>query len=327
MDILGMQAYQSIDKAVVFDQLMRQSGSKDAEFGQMLLEIREGKLTDEIFEILSSRYIRNLNADELKLFASIQTTFLFSERLDCDTYNNFRVHHMGAQVVAIYPQDSKPCPIDITNRDVLNLCVGCPVILNFNLAPQVQRPKGKIRFISRVLKIFLFKVGLFNSAMGFVTQIVEPRKEDKGFHQIVFVRFKSYCGVRFQFRDDIPVLRRTTQETCPLSGKVWKRRHFPLSLGFSITIHRAMGMTLPRICIGVPPPEQTRTMFSSLAPSILYVAMSRVRSLEHLSFRFPLQRRFIVNPRGQHYIEWTTEMERLRQLEAAMDQDQPEDAE
>jgi hypothetical protein len=81
-----------------------------------------------------------------------------------------------------------------------------------------------------------------------------------------------------------------------------------------------MGQTLPLAVIGCPRPDDRRSMFYSHAPSMFYVALSRVRSLDCVAFQFPPQRRFIENPNGQHYVEWTAEVNRLERIEAEMDQ-------
>jgi len=82
-------------------------------------------------------------------------------------------------------------------------------------------------------------------------------------------------------------------------------------------MHKVQGLTLPKIIIGLPHPDEKNNMLKRETPHLLYVAISRVRSLDSVAFT----REFypsLVRPSNQT-LAWRIEQQRLNNLEKEND--------
>ena len=120
------------------------------------------------------------------------------------------------------------------------------------------------------------EVGLINGAMGVVKHIIYHTGHLKTSLPIaVIVKFDdiykgpSICPDTPNCVPIIPVIH--TSDTL---GSAYERQQLPLTLSWSMTIHKSQGLTLPRAWIDLGKTEN--------AAGITYVALSRVRSLEDL---------------------------------------------
>jgi len=93
-------------------------------------------------------------------------------------------------------------------------------------------------------------------------------------------------------------------EYIEFEGKRYCRRQIPLALAWATTIHKIQGLTLPSVIV-----DCTRFFGAGME----YVALSRVKELQHLSLTAPLQ---VGNFKkaNQTRAKLKAEMERLTKL-------------
>ena len=68
--------------------------------------------------------------------------------------------------------------------------------------------------------------------------------------------------------------------------------------------------------LGIPTGESRNSMLYRQAPSIFYVAASRVRNLESLAFSAPFQSEIVNCKSNKHFMQWSAEELRLAEMEA-----------
>ena len=111
--------------------------------------------------------------------------------------------------------------------------------------------------------------GLVNGSLGTVADIVyEIGKRPPSLPALVLVKFDNFQGP-FLKDDLFPVF--TTTVTWKDKDTECKRRQFPISVAYALTIHTAQGLTLDKAEIDIGKKENL--------PGLSYVALSRVRSL------------------------------------------------
>ena len=136
--------------------------------------------------------------------------------------------------------------------------------------------------------IIIFKpgrTGLINATIGIVKDIVwEPGAESSHLPLAVLLSCKEYSGATLWrthpqegFPEGIPILLITPLKTSFESqSQPMPRTQLPLRLAWAVTVHKAQGLTLLRIRLGLGHKE-----FSC---GLTFVALSRVTSLDGLLF-------------------------------------------
>lgn len=134
--------------------------------------------------------------------------------------------------------------------------------------------------------------GLYNGSLGTVRGVVYNADVPQSSPPYcILVEFDEYHGpsaVTNSNRHIVPIIPETVpfDQSC---GKSGSRIQFPLVLGWAITIHKAQGLTLKKVILGI----------GSLENSIglTYVGCSRVKSWENLAFdhSFPWSRLEKIN--------------------------------
>ena len=126
--------------------------------------------------------------------------------------------------------------------------------------------------------------GLTNGAMGTVTNVIIGERTGK--MRTILVSFDSkHVGQEAMHtsvykstnQNAVPIYK--TQATFPIHKKASyqsTRNQFPLTLAWTVTIHKCQGLTLPEIVIDMTPAK------GKFKPGEAYVAFSRVRTIEKL---------------------------------------------
>ena len=146
------------------------------------------------------------------------------------------------------------------------------------LQPVVCLAKGARVMLSSNLWV---EMGLVNGAMGTVQAICYDGRAPPDLPVAVTVLFDRYSS---------PTLPDGTVPIAPLrrtwltSGNQCSRLQLPLKLAWAVTIHKAQGLTLSKLCVDIG-----RKEFSA---GLTFVAISRVRRLTDflLNPPFPFQR-------------------------------------
>lgn len=137
-------------------------------------------------------------------------------------------------------------------------------------------------YLSKKARVMLTRnlwteVGLCNGAMGTVVDIIYAKGHRPPVQPIaIIVQFddKDYSGPSFcnSIPNCVPLYPVTS--CCDILGTKLERQQFPLKLAWSITIHKAQGLTLNNIWIDLGPSEK--------AAGLTYVALTRVRRISDL---------------------------------------------
>src|SRR6266852_1738490 len=127
--------------------------------------------------------------------------------------------------------------------------------------------------------------GLVNATIGIVEDILwEPGAEGSDLPLAVLLSCKEYSGPtlwrthpREGFPEGIPILPITPLKTSFEShSQPMARTQLPLRLAWAVTVHKAQGLTLPKIRLGLGP--------KGFSCGLTFVALSRVPSLDGLLF-------------------------------------------
>jgi ATP-dependent exoDNAse (exonuclease V) alpha subunit len=173
--------------------------------------------------------------------------------------------------------------------------------------------------LPQILKSLKVPAGLFNGALGYVTEFGPPRSDGQG-PQCVYVRFDNYNGIPFGLRQDIPIIVHKGPANSVVDEICFQREAYPLQLAFGITCHKAQGCELRKVVIGLPNPGASRrSLFFRMAPSIFFTALSRVKSLNDVAFSKPFCKELVVKEiQSQHLKNWLAEEQRLIDIEKSM---------
>lgn len=174
-----------------------------------------------------------------------------------------------------------------------------------------------------LLENFWTERGIVNGTQCWLYDIVWPagaevNKEDpdQPLCLLVAVLRASYNGpfvaaghVRGQEVLIVPVYR--SRREWFKSGAIRYREQFPVRLAYAITIHKAQGMTVPKVVVDLDAGVKNLALF--------YVAVSRVKRLEDIMFETPFDLDRVTGSHGAHgdmrQRDW--EMRALQRLTAA----------
>ena len=262
---LGSSAYQLFDRAIVLDQVMRQSGEDPNQvlFRNILLRMRDGQVTEEDWQHLLKQ--TPAQVQDLEQFRNALHLYPTVEAVA--EHNVTKLHSTGQPIATVKathtgPNASKASPDDAAGLDpVVCIAHGARVMLTSNLWSEF---------------------GLVNGAMGTVIAICyKSGQAPPNLPVSVMVQFDCYRG---------PTLHDGTVPIAPIRH-TWSalsaqcsRLQLPLKLAWAVTIHKAQGLTLDKVVIDVGKKE--------FACGLTFVACSRVRKLTDLLFNppFPFQR-------------------------------------
>ena len=199
----------------------------------------------KLINLLEEARFGNFTKPSLSLLDSLSRPLagpsvrLYSHKHDVEMYNNQKISEMEGDPTTYKASDSgqqKNSLKTCSAPATLILKVGAPVIL--------------------VKNMFHISKSLVNGLSGTVTKISPAGP-------IVSFEDGSLFCVR---KCDFPVFDSN-------GALLATRKQLPLQLGFSLTIHRAQGMTLPNLQV---------SLGSCFAPGQFYVALSRASSLDGL---------------------------------------------
>lgn len=249
---IGSSSYRSFDKATVLDQIMRQSGDDPSQvlFRNILLRLRNCEVTEADWRTLMTRTPAEVSDastfdNAVHLFPTIEAVV---------EYNTNKLHACGQPVATIKAVHTGPNASKASSDDagglqpVLCIARGARVMLSANL---------------------WVDMGLVNGAMGTIQSICyHEGGAPPDLPIVVTILFDKYAG---------PTLPDGTVPIPPLcrswttSSSNCSRLQLPLKLAWAVTIHKAQGLTLNKLCVDIGKKE-----FSA---GLTFVAISRVRRL------------------------------------------------
>lgn len=245
--IFQMPLFYEVFQRIELTEIFRQRDG----FASLLRRMRRGILTEADIVALESRLHADVGIE------GVQPTRLFSRNEDVDRIN---VHELEALPgdPRTYKSVATYLPLPGFSRDTLDICLS-KFEKDFGVGSLVLKPGAQ------VLLTYNLDVsrGLCNGSRG-VVQSVDP----------LLVRFIDSSHTKTVTVDIAEVLftRTDREHHISLSASM-----IPLRLAWATTIHKSQGLTLD--CVEV---LLDTTVF---AEGQAYVAVSRARSLEGLSFR------------------------------------------
>lgn len=218
---------------ISFDKIYRQS---DEKFISVLNNVRVGNINNEILDVINSRCV---DPEPGREYISIVTTNKSAQEMNNVRFNaipgNYREY--AAEAHGDFPKDA-------------------PVEMNLRLKPE-----------ARVI-ITRNGDGYVNGSLGtamelkddeIVVKMDKPESEEKKFVKIKRVSFDKIKYVKNGYQLESTVVGSLIQ--------------FPIKLGYSITSHKAQGLTVDCAMMDVS---------NSFETGQLYTALSRVRSLDDM---------------------------------------------
>ena len=269
IELEGRRQYLNFIKTIQLDVVVRQEGTAQAGFRNALGRLRVGASTQNDWALLMSRC-------RAALPENIRNSFISAPRL-CPTrsmvatINHDALRDFSAPVIAISALHDNTAWSKIDSKDAGNLhnklylCIGARIMLLHNI--WTER-------------------GLVNGASGVVENIVWVRdtiNHRDTFPCAVLVSIDGYSGPGLYTlpsgRVVVPIF--PERREFYIDRELCSRTQFPITLSWAITIHKSQGLSLEKAVIRVAGQRD-------FVPGLLYVAVSRVRSLEGLVFDEPI---------------------------------------
>jgi ATP-dependent DNA helicase PIF1 len=256
---LFLKTFAGSERTVVLDTNFRQQN--DSLFNSALGRLRNGKLSEKDLEMLVSR--KKIVPPTTGL-----VTLVTSNR-KADIINKTKMENLGTDI-SIFPTtfvnsgDPKVCKFlqaelesqfKTRNFFELKLAVGCRVML---------------------LKNLNVEGGLVNGSLGMVTKIIDEYE--------VMVKFDN--GLHETIRQTEWTLEFERSEVCA--------SQIPLSLAYSITVHKSQSLTLEQAVLDLG---------DCFADHMVYVALSRVKSLEGVFIKSFDEKKVTVNQKMLKFLE------------------------
>ena len=222
----------------------------DAQFYQILQEVRTGNLSCRSKEMIQSKIDEDRNVDKLH-----DTTHVVGTRQEAENINVLLCDHLPFDETCSDPIVSKS--VDTLDFEMLtedNLCVQFKNLTNLPESVYLQ-VGARVMFLNNKL----FDESICNGTIGVVTRMIDDENVEVTFPTLTSISKIIVQKETYHFEAD---------------GKNASRRQFPLQNAFALTVHKTQGLTLPHVTLSVD-----ENMF---AEGQAYVAMSRATSLEKL---------------------------------------------
>lgn len=226
----------------VYVELGKVYRQSDERFLKVLNNLRENKVSKEDVELLNNYYKPYFQAPENEKYITLTTHNYKANSLNDELLKGIKAPSFFYDASISGEFSEYSFPID--NR--LELKVGAQVMFIKN------DPSGEHKF-------FNGKIGVVESLTH--SEIVVRCSDDE--NPIVVEKY-TWENVRFDLNEETNEIDEKTIGTFT---------HFPLKLAWAITVHKSQGLTFDRAIIDIG---------SAFAPGQVYVALSRLRSLDGL---------------------------------------------
>lgn len=289
----GYCMYRKFDTVVKLEINERAKGNNEEQekFRQLQMRARNGDFTVDDWELLLTRQPNRIQ--NLEHFHNSCARLSYgNEKVATDNFN--RLKELNEPIVQINAQHSNSQAKHLSPDDF------------GGLQPVIYLSKGARVMLTRNLWT---EVGLCNGAIGTVIDIIyAPGHEPPVLPIAIMVQFdeNDYSGPSFSdlMPNCVPI--------CPVlncsdtHGSSMERQQFPLKLAWSMTIHKAQGLTLKNTWIDLGPSEK--------AAGLTYVALTRARTLSNLVIEPMTFERLKAVQKNSNYKYRILEEKRLDQL-------------
>lgn len=224
---------------VSFEKIYRQ---KDEKFISVLNKVREGQMDDDVFDTINSRCIQS---DNNQGYVEIVTT-----NSKATAINEMRVSSLPGSLIKLEAVINGDYPKDAPVEKTLFLKEGSRVMITRNGGEYFNGSLGTVLSIKK----------------GEIEVVLDKPKDDE--HTKVVITPCSFEKVKY--------VRNGYKIESEVVGAIIQ---YPIKIGYSITIHKAQGLTLDAAMMDVS---------NSFETGQLYTALSRVKSLDGLYLRQPI---------------------------------------
>lgn len=277
--VFGKLLWLSIKTVVILTEIMRQSGNENTRFIELLDRLREGKCTQNDFDLLNTRLIKNakpnwngpdwqnvpliVRNNEEKDAINAHAAEAFARQTGRELHWYYAKDNRRGQ--ALEDEELKDALLGLHSGKTkmrlgkLPLVIGMPVMItqNFNV------PDGIVNGCNGILKRIRFKVD--RQGRRYVTSCVIHAQDTSGknMHNLPNQHVVS-------LRDEVDL-----HFVDPYSHKRMKitRAQVPILPAFAMTAHKAQGRTLDKVIVDLEACSGTESP---------YVMISRVTSLQGL---------------------------------------------
>jgi hypothetical protein len=243
---------------------MRQDGDDDEtlQFRRALEELRVYQVSQQSWQLLSTRVQNQLTLDEIESFDDALR--LYFRREEVRIYNHRRLRDCKQPILKIKSTHTGRGAEGANDDEAdglepqLCICLGARVMLTDNI---------------------WVENGLVNGSMGTVRDVVWNEGQDpiKDMPTAIMVEVDDYDGPKFPGTNYIPIF--PVARRFEYKKRDCSRTNFPLRLAYAITVHKAQGLTLKQVVLNLERKDHS--------PGLSYVAISRVKKLSSIMFETP----------------------------------------
>lgn len=288
--IFGKLLWLSVKTVVILTEIKRQAGAGNERFVSLLSRLREGKCTNEDYELLTSRVLGNVTPDwsdpawagvpvivsdnEVKDALNAQGAIRFAQQSGQELHWYFATDRQGKNLLSDNALRSRLETLHsgLTNQRLgkVPLVLGMPVMISQN---------------------FDVDAGIVNGCTGILKQIRYRTDNEGRRHAISCVvhtpntsgenmpHLPEHHVVALEDCVDMIFIHPHSKRKCKI-----KRTQIPILPAFAMTAHKAQGQTMTNVVVDLESCKGTE------AP---YVMISRVKSLDGLLILRPFKRQKI----------------------------------
>ena len=310
--VLGRLLWLSVETVVILHETMRQSGSGNAGFVDLLHRLRDGFCDEGDYEVLASRSLGRLSqrdkCGDWKFVPVIVTSNATRDAINCEAAQAF-AEQVGKPLHWYHAIDTHK-RATVTDPDLIKklesqhsgqtkhrlrripLVIGMPVAINQNFDVAAGVVNGSYGFL-RGIRYFTDRDGRRYLKSCIVEIPGSDTVEMPGLQMHHFPVLPDVTDLKFEHGG--------SRKRCTI-----KRKQVPIEPGFAMTVHKAQGQTMSKVivdlagCAGTEPP---------------YVMVSRATSLDGLLVLRDFNARQITKRRSEDlrkeferlmYLKWKT---------------------
>ena len=289
----GALLYDLFVDVIIFEKIMRQLGTEENMFRDVLTRLANGTFTEEDWKWLQSQDYDSFDKKKQQEFRD-SAVMLCARRKDLKRQNIYRIRSLNQPIAPVKAENNNKTAANCDSStaggldNTTILAIGAQMILTTNVWKEA---------------------GLTNGTICQVQDIVYFQgKKPPQIPDIVFVHVPEYKGP--SYHSNLPKIVPITpiRRQWHSCKTLCIRRMIPLQPAYALTIHKSQGMSLDRIIVNLGDREFTM--------NLTYTALSRGRKISNVALSpFPNWVRFRNMFRSKAFKKRLEEDEKARKRE------------